>query len=142
MGMHTDELYFKPRLQVINNEQIHQIHMATLDVLERTGIKLTHKRALELLSGAGARVNGNRVRIPSWMVEQAIQKAPKRIVLAKRTGERTVTLERDKSYFGPSLDCIDYLDPTTRQRSRFESRHAEVTAALCDALPGPYAQSI
>src|SRR3989339_815691 len=136
MGMHTDEYYFKPSLQVINQDQIDQIHMATLEVLERTGIKLTHPKGLALLADAGARIDGDRVRIPSRMVEEAIQKAPKRIVLGKRTGERTVTLERDKSYFGPSLDCIDYLDPTTGERTRFESRHVEVTAALCDALPG------
>lgn len=136
MGMFTDELYFKPRMQVINEDQINQLHMATLDVLERTGIKLTHPGALELMAGAGARVDGDRVKIPSWMVEDAIRKAPKRVVLGKRTGERTVVLERDKSYFGPSLDCIDYMDPATHQRGRFESRHAAATAALCDALPG------
>ena len=136
MGMHTDELYFKPKLQVINEDQIKQLHMASLEVLERTGIKLTHPGALELLSGAGARISGDRVRIPSWMVEDAIRKAPKRIVLGKRTGERTVTLERDKSYFGPSLDCIDYMDPVTHTRCRFESHHAAATAALCDGLEG------
>ncbi|THB81300.1 MAG: trimethylamine methyltransferase [Desulfobacteraceae bacterium] len=136
MGMYTDELYFKPRLQVINDDQIRQIHMSSLEVLERTGIKITHPEALDLLSSAGAIVAGDRVRIPSWMVEDAIRKAPARIVLGKRTGERTVFLERDKSYFGPSLDCIDYMDPATGERSRFESRHVEVTAALCDALPG------
>ena len=136
MGMYTDELYFKPKLQVINEDQIHQIHMATLEVLERTGIKLTHPKALELLSGAGARVNGDRVYIPAWLVEDALRKAPNRLVLGKRTGERTVTLERDKSYFGPSLDCIDYMDPVTHERGRFQSHHVETTAALCDALPG------
>lgn len=136
MGMYTDELYFKPQLQVINDAQIQQIHMATLEVLERTGIKLTHPGAKELLASAGARVDKDRIRIPSWMVEDAIRKAPGRIVLGKRTGERTVTLERDKSYFGPSLDCIDYMDPATHKRLRFNSSHAEVTAALCDALPG------
>ena len=136
MGMFTDELYFKPRLQVINDDQIAQLHMATLEVLEHTGIKLTHPKALELLSGAGARVSGDRVKLPAWMVQDAIAKAPKRLVLGKRTGERTVFLERDKSYFGPSLDCIDYMDPATRERGRFESRHVETTAALCDGLPG------
>ncbi len=42
MGMTTDELYFKPRLQVINDAQIAQLHEATLDVLARTGVKITH----------------------------------------------------------------------------------------------------
>ncbi len=137
MGMATDELYFKPRLQVINDTQIAQLHEATLDVLERTGVKITHPRALEILSGAGARVmaDGERVKIPGWMVEDAIRKAPSRLVLGSRTGKRTVMLERDKSFFGPSLDCIDYMDPKTHQRSRFTSEHVKTTAALCDALP-------
>ncbi|MBI5578134.1 MAG: trimethylamine methyltransferase family protein [Deltaproteobacteria bacterium] len=135
MGMTTDTLSFKPTLQVINADQIEQIHAATLDVLERTGIKITHARALEVLSSAGARVRGDRVKIPGFMVEAAIRNAPSRLVLGARTGKRTVFLERDKSFFGPSLDCIDYLDPLTQTRSRFTSEHVKVTAALCDALP-------
>ena len=135
MGMATDELYFKPQLRVINDAQIAQLHAATLEVLERTGIKLTHPKALEILAGAGARVRGDRVKIPAFMVEDAIRKAPPRVVLGTRTGKRTVFLERDKTYFGPSLDCIDYMDPKTHVRSRFTSEHVKATAALCDALP-------
>jgi len=135
MGMTTDTLFFKPRLQVINEDQISQIHAATLDVLACTGVKITHARALEILSGAGARVQGDRVKIPEFMVEDAIRRAPSRLVLGSRTGKRAVFLERDKSFFGPSLDCIDYLDPETHTRSRFSSEHVKVTAALCDALP-------
>jgi trimethylamine--corrinoid protein Co-methyltransferase len=75
MDMQIPELHFKPKLQVINDDQIRQIHMATLEVLERTGVKMTHPRGLELLDGAGASVDGDRVRIPAWMVENAIRKA-------------------------------------------------------------------
>ncbi len=135
MAMTTDTLFFKPRLQVINADQIGQLHAATLDVLERTGVKITHARALEILAGAGARVQGDRVKIPGFLVEEAIRQAPSRIVLGSRTGKRTVFLERDKSFFGPSLDCVDYLDPQTHVRSRFVSENVKVTAALCDALP-------
>ena len=135
MAMTTDTLFFKPRLQVINADQIGQLHAATLDVLERTGVKITHARALEILAGAGARVQGDRVKIPGFLVEEAIRQAPSRIVLGSRTGKRTVFLERDKSFFGPSLDCVDYLDPHTHVRSRFVSENVKVTAALCDALP-------
>ena len=136
MGITTDELYFKPQLRVINDDQIKQIHASTLEVLERTGVKITHPRAIELLEAAGARVDGDRVRIPSFMVEDAIRKSPSRIVLGKRTGERSVFLERDKSFFGPSLDCVEYWDPIKKERSPFRSEHVKVTAALADALPG------
>ena len=135
MHLQLPELYFKPKMQVINDDQIKQIHMATLEVLERTGIKMTHPRGLELLDGAGAKVDGDRVRIPAWLVEDAIRKAPSRVVLGKRNGERSVVLEGDKSWFGPSLDCLDYLDPMTDERMRFTSEHCRITASLADALP-------
>ena len=128
-------LHFKPRLHVLNDDQITQIHLATLEVLERTGVQITHPRAQELFCGGGARVEGDRVYIPSWMVEDAIQKAPSRVVLGRRDGERSVFLEGDKSWFGPSLDCMDYLDPDTGERRPFTSDDCRITAAVADALP-------
>ncbi|MBA7674556.1 Glycine betaine methyltransferase [subsurface metagenome] len=106
-----------------------------MELLERTGVKITHSKALELLDGAGACVDGDRIRIPAWMVEDAINKAPKSVVLGRRNGERSVFLEEDKSWFGPSLDCIDYLDPITDQRRPFTSDDCRITAAVADALP-------
>ena len=129
------ELRFKPRLSVLSPEQIEQIHLATLEVLERTGVQITHPRAVEILSGGGARVDGNRVRLPGWMVEEAIRQAPPRVVLGRRNGERSVFLEGDKVWFGPSVDCIDYLDPITDERSRFRSDHCRITSTVADALP-------
>ncbi len=133
--MFSPKLEFQPRLSVINSEQIEQIHQATLEVLERTGIQISHPRALELLDGAGARVDGDRVRIPAWLVEESIRQAPTRVVLGSRDGKREVFLEGNKVWFGPSLDCIDYLDPLTNERSRFTSDHCRVTATVADALP-------
>jgi len=135
MGIQTPELHFKPTMQIINEDQIREIHLAALEVLERTGIKMTHPRGVELLAGAGAKVDGDRVRIPAWLVEDAIRKAPSRVVLGKRTGERSVFLEGNKSWFGPSLDCIDYLDPVTDTRVPFTSDHCRITATIADALP-------
>jgi trimethylamine--corrinoid protein Co-methyltransferase len=127
-------LTFKPRLSVINDDQIRRIHQDTLEVLERTGVCITHPRALELFHGAGAHVDGSRVRIPSWMVEDAVRKAPSRVVLGLRSGERSVFLEGDRSWFGPSVDCIDYLDPLSSERRRFTSDDCRVTSAVADGL--------
>ena len=63
--MNGVDLGFKPKLQVLDENQIEHIHMATLEVLERTGVRIPHPRALEVLDGAGARVDGERVRIPA-----------------------------------------------------------------------------
>ncbi|MGD8490785.1 MAG: trimethylamine methyltransferase family protein [Anaerolineae bacterium] len=133
--MFSTELTFRPTLSVINEAQIEQLHQATLELLERTGIEISHPRALELLDGAGARVDDRRVRIPAWLVEDAIRQAPSRIVLGNRRGERQVFLEGSKYWFGPSLDCIDYLNPLSGERRRFVSDDCRVTSTVADALP-------
>ena len=69
------------------------------------------------------------------MVKDALRKAPSRIVLGKRNGERSVRLERNISWFGASLDCLDYLEPFTGERRRFLLEDCRKTASLLDALP-------
>ncbi len=135
MAIARPRLFNRPRLTVLSDQQKREIHLAALEVLERTGVKMTHEKGREILSGAGAKVSGDRVRIPGWLVEDAIRKAPSRLVLGKRNGERSVFLEGDRSYYGPSLDCMEYLDPVTNVREDFTTEHCRVTASLTDHLP-------
>jgi len=134
MLMSYRELYNKPTLNVLSQQQIEQIHLATMEVLERTGVRITHPTALELLDGAGARVNGNRVRISAQMVEDAIHTSPSRLALGKRNGEPAIFLEDNKSWFGAGLDGADYLNPVTDERRRFTSEDCRVTATISNAL--------
>ena len=135
MAMTRPAHHFRPRLNVFNAEQKKEIHFAALEVLERTGVTITHDRALDILSSAGAKINSNRVRFPAWLVEDSIRKAPSRVVLGNRRNERTVFLEGDRSWFGPSLDCMEYLDPESNQRIPFTTDHCRITASLSDFLP-------
>ncbi|MCG6895443.1 MAG: trimethylamine methyltransferase family protein [Desulfobacteraceae bacterium] len=125
----------KPRLNVLQSEQVEDVYMATMEVLERTGVRITHQRSLDLLLDAGARVDGDRVRIPDSLVKDALNRAPSRVVLGTRSGERTVKLERNRSWFGPSLDCLDYLEPATGERRKFRLEDCRTTASLLENLP-------
>jgi trimethylamine--corrinoid protein Co-methyltransferase len=128
-------LHAAPRARVFSDAQIQQIHLATLELLERTGVQITHVGARAMLYSAGARVDGNRVRIPSHLVEDALRRAPHRVVLGKRDGSRSLFLEECKYYYGASLDCPDYLDPETNERRPFTRADCRRSAALADALP-------
>lgn len=78
-----------PEFSALSEDQILEIHFATLEVLERTGVIVRHEEALDLLRDAGCRISGeNRVRIPSWLVEEAIRTAPSRVALSDRNGRR------------------------------------------------------
>jgi trimethylamine--corrinoid protein Co-methyltransferase len=130
-----NNLVFKPKLQVLNEQQIRQLHAATATVLERTGVKVTHPRALEIFSSGGARVENDRVRIPRKVLEGAIKNAPSRIVLGNRYGEETVVLDNDACWFGATLDDVYYYDPQTNQRRQLTLEDCRKIVTLCDGLP-------
>ena len=68
-----------PRFRKLSDDQVEQLHYASLEILERTGVRLYEPEALELLQAKGIKVeDGNRVRIPSGLVEWALTVAPKR----------------------------------------------------------------
>ena len=124
----------KPRLNVLQPDQLEDVYSAALEVLEHTGIKITHPGALELLDGCGARVDGNRVHIPDWLIKEALRKAPSRVVLGTRNGERSLQLERNRTYFGSSLDCLDYLEPFTSERREFRLEDCRTLAKMLNAM--------
>ena len=129
------ELTFRPKLSVVCDEQIQALHLATLEMLEGTGVRISDAEALELLDGAGARVDGQRVRLPAFLVEDAIRTASSRVVLGDRGGRRTLGFAGAMASFGTCLDCIEFLDPATEVRRPFTSADCRTTATVSDALP-------
>jgi len=127
--------HHQPHLRVFSDEQVLEVHLAILEILERTGVEVREKRARELLKQAGARVEGERVRLPAQLVDWAIQSAPERVVVSSRTGERAMPLEANRVFFGTGSDTPNTIDPETRQRRRSVRADVERIARLCDALP-------
>jgi trimethylamine--corrinoid protein Co-methyltransferase len=71
----------KPRTTFLTREEIEAIHNASLQVLEKTGIKVMSETALDILNKGGAKVDygTNRVTLPRQLVEEALKMAPKTI---------------------------------------------------------------
>ena len=87
--------------RLLTDEQVQQVHQATLNVLEKTGVVIEHPRALEILSDAGCKISGeSRVRFPAHLVDEAIEKAPQSAAIYSRDGELQMTLEDRKVYYG------------------------------------------
>ena len=60
-----------PRWQRLTDDAIDRIEAAALRILERTGVDVDVPEVLEMLRGAGAGVDGIRVRFPAHLVRQA-----------------------------------------------------------------------
>jgi len=125
----------QPRSRFLTEEQVKELHFASLEILERTGIVVYEEEALELLSGAGCRVSGkNRVYMPSFLVEEAIKSAPSKITLTDRKGKPCIFAEGRKSYWGTGSDTPFILDSFTGERRRTNLKDIENVSILVDYL--------
>ncbi|MCK4283115.1 MAG: trimethylamine methyltransferase family protein [Candidatus Brocadiae bacterium] len=121
---------------VLSDEQMRRIHVAILELLERTGVRIGDPQARDVLVGAGAEVTGeDLVRIPPEAVEKAIDRAPDRVRLFTRTGNHAMDLGGHRSYFGSHADCPKFLNPATRTQQAGTSKHAGINARVTDYLP-------
>jgi len=83
------------QLKILTEEQLHQIHLATLEVLEEVGVKVDHRQALEIMADSGCRVDFDRrvVKIPEYVLKKSLETAPSRITLFGKTPEYDVVLD-------------------------------------------------
>jgi trimethylamine--corrinoid protein Co-methyltransferase len=127
-----------PSLQfaVLSESQLQDLHLGALEVLRRTGIRFHHQEALDMLRGAGAFISdGNLVKFPARLVDDALASVPGRIVMCDRDGGPAMFLEGTKVYFGTGSDCLHFLDPETGEHRRFTQADIVNGYRLCDALP-------
>jgi trimethylamine--corrinoid protein Co-methyltransferase len=126
---------FHPRLKVLNREQALGIHTAALEILEKIGVKMEHALALEMLADAGGKVfEGNWIKLPSYLAEDAIQSAPRQIILYDHQGQAAMRLMDHNVYYGTGSDTTFTLDLETGERRRCILSDVERFAKLVDGL--------
>ncbi len=123
-----------PKLDILNPEQIRELHAATLEILRQIGVKMEDPQGRELLLAAGAWEDNDRLKIPEKMVIDALDSAPSRIPMHNRQGELTMPLELGKVFFGSGSDTIYTLDVENGHRRRATIQDVEDFARLSDAL--------
>ncbi|MEL7564621.1 MAG: trimethylamine methyltransferase family protein [Dehalobacterium sp.] len=127
-------VYNSPYTRVLSEDQVYEIHLATMELLQQTGVDVFEERAKALLKDAGCLVQGNRVRMPSGLVMKCIESAPERISIYNREGQPAMMLEDHKVYFGTGSDCPNIVDPFTGQRRKTVNGDIAKANLLADAL--------
>ncbi|MFZ2054176.1 MAG: trimethylamine methyltransferase family protein [Candidatus Aminicenantales bacterium] len=122
-----------PRL---SQKQCRRIHEASLEILERVGVRLYLEEAVQMLKRAGAKVtDGNRVRVPPSLVEGALRTVPKEVTLYDRQGHPVMPVGGQRCYYGPGSDCLNIIDHRTGERRRALLKDLVDGITLCDSLP-------
>jgi trimethylamine---corrinoid protein Co-methyltransferase len=120
----------------LSNEKLERIHAASLEILERTGVRLLEPNAVQLLKSKGASVeHGDRVHIPAKMVEWALSTAPKSTKLYNRHGDETLVLEGTNVFYGTGSDCPNVIDLHSGERRPGVLQDIVDATRVCDALP-------
>ena len=90
-----------PSLSFLTQKEIYKIHSTTVEILEKTGVKVFSEDALKLLSDAGATVDSKSklVKIPENLIDEVVKKSPKCTTLYGRDPKHDVV-------FGDGRSCV------------------------------------
>ncbi len=125
------------RFQLLSQDQLQELFDGVLHLLEYTGLDVYHDEARDILEKAGAWVDGRRVRLPSYLVRDALAKAPRSFTLFARDGnpEHDIHIGPGRAHFGPGPTCPNFIDVETMERRPYVKSDVPVVAKVCDALP-------
>lgn len=125
------------QFRVLSDRQIQQVYYASLDCLNRTGVKVMNAQARELLLAAGARLADDdlRVRIPAPIIQDAVAASPRTFTLWGRDPQYKMNMVQDRIHYGPGPSCTNFVDPHTGERRRSRRADVSLVARVVDALP-------
>jgi trimethylamine---corrinoid protein Co-methyltransferase len=129
----------RPRLTMLTEEQIQDIHQYTLKILATTGVRVDSPSALEMLTKkvGASMVEGRTVRFPAELVEWAIRVAPRQIQMYDRRGNPQFTIggEGDRTRFGIGVTALYYQEPETDTPVLFQRKHMQDMVRVGNKLP-------
>jgi len=121
---------------VFTDDELYEIHLATLEVMEKTGLLFDDEEALEVLDGGGAVIDKkNRMaKFPPYMVEDAIRSAPSTIVLAGRNPKNDFVMDNNRVGFTNFGEGVFIIDPYTGEHRQTTKADVAATALIADYL--------
>jgi trimethylamine--corrinoid protein Co-methyltransferase len=132
-GLHRE---CAPRFRLLDEPQILRIHHTALRILNEVGVKVNLKRALDLLRDHGARVREkNIVKIPPFLVEEAIQSAPSNVTIYDRKKQPVMELGGRRIYFGTGTDLPKTVDLVSREIRDTKADDIVTSTLISDAMP-------
>jgi len=130
------EIYLgRIRFPCLSEDQCRKMHWASLEILERVGVRLHLEEAIQLFKKAGAQIiDNNLVRVPSSLVEKVLSAVPKRVILYDRHGNPAMPVEGHRCFYGPGSDCLNIIDHRSGKRRNPVLKDVVEGVILCDNL--------
>jgi trimethylamine---corrinoid protein Co-methyltransferase len=131
-SIHTPKI----SLNILTSSEVEEIHAATLEILERTGVRFPCERALDILAAHGATVDRQTqvARIPGAVVEEYLSKAPPEYTLCGLDSALDLPLDGNHSYLGTDGCGVEVIDAFTGERRMTTKQDVIDAARTADSL--------
>ncbi len=129
------ELGDHPMFGVLTDEKAQRIHEGVVEILGTVGIKVTRQEAIDMMGDNGCQVDGDIVRIPRNVLEDAIASTPKQFTMYNREGEVAMQLGSAEVYTHTGYTPLEFFDLDTGERRLYQLDDFRVVARVADALP-------
>jgi trimethylamine--corrinoid protein Co-methyltransferase len=125
----------KLKLEVLTKEDVQKIHNATLQIIEKVGVRFPSKRALEIWEANGAEVDREKkiVRVKPHIIEDAIKKAPPAYKLAARDPQQDLALDGNHVHLGTDGCGVEVIDINTGEKRTSCLQDVRDIARVADA---------
>ena len=122
-------------LTFLSDNEVEQIHEASLRILKETGIRVLSEKVRNLLAENGAEIDGESVKIPKPMVEEAVRRAPREITLGARDPKCDLKIPAEEFPFMATSGFSPFVDDfKTGERRYSTSSDLKDFALVCDYL--------
>ena len=131
----SEQTLVQPKINVLSEEQINQVHEYALTILAKTGVQVESERALKLLSAKdGVTASGDQVTFEREVIEWAIKAAPSHFEIYNRLGEHAFRFGEGRTRFGIGCTTLHYQDPISGKTVPFNRKHMVKMVRLGHAL--------
>jgi trimethylamine---corrinoid protein Co-methyltransferase len=126
----------KLSLNILTQDEVKQIHQATLEVIETVGVRFPSQKALDILEAHGAQVDRQTMvaRIPGPVVEEYLAKAPPAYTLSALDPALDLPLDGNHSFLGTDGCGVEIIDAFNGERRRTTKQDVMDVARVADYL--------
>jgi trimethylamine--corrinoid protein Co-methyltransferase len=126
----------KVKIRLFSRAELEAVHWATLDVLERTGVRVYSEKCLRILEEAGCKVDYKKqsALIPSEIVEEALRRKKRAFRLCARNPKYYLKLDGKHIYITTDGSGVNTLDFESGKRRASTKDDIAKSATIADAL--------
>ena len=125
------------KIPILSDEKLDKIHEAILEVLQKTGVRFTSQKALDIFAQAGAEVDfkAQIVKIQPDLLLKTLAKAPADFVMGSRgNSDLDIKLDGTSMYCGTAGTGNATVDLETRRRRASVKADVATMAHISDYL--------